>query len=55
MKLGLLREMKRRGEVIEKVKEGKDYIEKEYKREESGVDCLNIEKWEMRKEIISEI
>ncbi|WP_030012269.1 cobyrinate a,c-diamide synthase, partial [Brucella melitensis] len=51
--LGLLRALKRRGEVLAPVKAGPDYIDPAYHRAASGVDCFNLDPWAMRPELIS--
>ncbi len=51
--LGLLRALKRRGEVLAPVKAGPDYIDPAYHRAASGVDCFNLDPWAMRPGLIS--
>ncbi|OJU03468.1 MAG: cobyrinic acid a,c-diamide synthase [Rhizobium sp. 63-7] len=50
--LGLLRALRRRGELVAPGKAGPDYIDPAFHAAASGTACLNFDPWAMRRELL---
>ncbi len=50
--LGLLRALKRRGVDVASAKAGPDYIDPAFHTSASGADCINLDSWAMRPELL---
>ena len=53
--LGLLRTLMRRGVAVAPAKAGPDYIDPAFHTFASGVDCINLDPWAMRPELLQSL